>query len=228
VLLGDASVVDHATFSADYRQYFLSAPIEALSRYSGTKDDRRATSFARRTAHLRGGNIATAALIGFAPLVSELLIDRDLLKLSPIKMRRCQDAFLDILARTLTEQGNVVGMLPTEGIGLRHVREAEEFMQSHCHQPIGISDVAAHVGISTRALQLAFRRELDTTPLRRLQHFRLVALHSALVEAHHGDWRLIAAQWGFVNQSRLARQYAALFAETPSETVRRLHAKRAK
>ncbi len=220
-LIADSSVVTRSVFSENHAQYFLTAPMKDVERHSEQRGRRVTRSVAGNVVHLRSGHIAHTALAGFAPLLSDLLADRDVLQMSPIKMRRCRDAFLEVIEAVLHDEGSVWdGGLSGMG-SARHVTAAEDFMRAHAREPIGVADVAAALGISARALQLAFRRHAGTTPLSRLQRIRIEGLQAELLAGGIADWKLVAAGWGFVSAHRLARQYLAAFGETPLQTLAR-------
>ncbi len=102
------------------------------------------------------------------------------------------------------------------------VRRAVEYMDAHAHEPITVDDVAAAVHISTRGLQYAFRRSLDTTPTAYLRRVRLDGAHRALRNAGPGDTvSSIARRWGFSNTTRFAAAYREAYARTPRETLER-------
>lgn len=101
----------------------------------------------------------------------------------------------------------------------RTVRRALAFIDSHAHRPITIDDVATAAGISTRGLQHAFRRALDTTPSTHLRTVRLTAAHRDLVSGTDsvGD---VARRWGFSSPSRFAKFYRDMYGRNPSQTAR--------
>ncbi len=225
VVMGDTQYIERTEFSGGHRQYFLTAPMKAVNAHFAAMDGRGRVDFRRLPVKFRSGETTSMALSGFAPLVSELLRDRDLLQLSPIKLRRCRDAFLEIIWRGFVDRGLIASQGSSAG-GLRHVRDAEDFMRGNCHAPIGVSEVAEHLGISIRALQHAFKHHSDASPLARLQKIRLEGLRAALASPGDEDWRLIATRWGFTSPSRLTRQYTAAFGETPVQTRRRARARK--
>jgi AraC-like DNA-binding protein len=53
------------------------------------------------------------------------------------------------------------------------VRRAERFIEENAIKAIGLAEVACAAGVSARALQMAFRRFRDTTPMARLRALRL-------------------------------------------------------
>lgn len=45
------------------------------------------------------------------------------------------------------------------------MRQAEQYMESHLHDPVTLGEIAEAVGASARSLQIAFRTHRDRTPL---------------------------------------------------------------
>jgi len=101
----------------------------------------------------------------------------------------------------------------------RTVRRALAYIDAHAHEPITIDDIAEAAGISTRGLQHAFRRALDTTPSQQLRTVRLAAAHRDL--QHGGDHVSdVARRWGFSSPSRFARFYRDMYGRNPAQTAR--------
>ncbi|MET7966380.1 helix-turn-helix transcriptional regulator [Micromonospora sp. NPDC005305] len=101
------------------------------------------------------------------------------------------------------------------------VRRAIAFMEEHAEQDISPADVAAAAAVSIRALQLAFRRHLDSTPMAQLRRIRLERAHHELRQADP-RWETvsrIASRWGFPSHSRFAAHYRAVFGVPPSRTL---------
>jgi AraC-like DNA-binding protein len=103
------------------------------------------------------------------------------------------------------------------------VRRAERFIEDNAVKAIGLPDVACAAGVSPRALQMAFRRFRDTTPMAHLRALRLDLARSELARAgQDGDSvTSVANAQGFGSLSRFAADYKARFHESPSETLRR-------
>ncbi|GAB4268542.1 MAG: AraC family transcriptional regulator [Pararhodobacter sp.] len=102
----------------------------------------------------------------------------------------------------------------------RIVRQAEDFMRAHADQPLALEDVAAAVGVSGRALQLAFRQFRDTTPMAFLRDIRLDRVHADLQGARPGTRVTdVAIRWGFGHFGRFAGMYRARFGCTPRQTL---------
>jgi len=99
---------------------------------------------------------------------------------------------------------------------------AVAFIDAYAADPIGLTEIAAAAQLSPRALQAAFRRHLDTTPLGHLRSVRLARAHADLLAARRGDGKTvteIANRWGFSQLSRFARDYKARYGQSPRETL---------
>lgn len=106
----------------------------------------------------------------------------------------------------------------------RHVTLAEEFIRSNADWPIMIGDVAGAIGISVRALQLAFRTHRGTTPVKFLNEVRLENVHRKLSSPlQRGSVTHLAFECGITHLGRFAAHYRRKFGELPSETRRRVN-----
>jgi AraC-like DNA-binding protein len=102
-------------------------------------------------------------------------------------------------------------------------RRAVNYIQAHADQPISLADIAAAAGTTSRALQYAFRRHYDTTPLGYLRSTRLHRAHLELQTASplRGDTVAdIAARWGFNDPDRFTVAYRNAYHQPPSTTLR--------
>lgn len=99
------------------------------------------------------------------------------------------------------------------------VRRALDFIAENSHRPITVDDVAAAVHISTRGLQYAFRRALDTTPAESLRRARLDGAHRELQSGAPSTVAAVARRWGFSHPSRFAAAYRESFGVLPSVTA---------
>ena len=103
------------------------------------------------------------------------------------------------------------------------VRRAVEFMDSHAHEDIGLTEIADAARIGARSLQLAFRRHRDITPLEYLRRVRLESAHRDLLagDPTRGDRvEAIAARWGFGHPGRFSVIYREHYGRSPSATLR--------
>lgn len=107
-----------------------------------------------------------------------------------------------------------------DGAGVQTVRRAVAFIDENAHHPITIDDVAAAAHISTRGLQYAFQRSLETTPTDYLRRVRLDGAHRDLRRGAPGETvARIARRWGFGNPSRFAALYRHTYGRSPKETL---------
>ena len=103
------------------------------------------------------------------------------------------------------------------------LRRAEEYIHAHAHTDIGLADLAAACHVTPRALQYAFARHHQTTPLRYLRRVRLARAHRDLLAADPAGGATvtaIAARWGFARPSRFAADYLAAYGTHPSQSLR--------
>jgi AraC-like DNA-binding protein len=103
------------------------------------------------------------------------------------------------------------------------VRRAVAFIEGHAHADISLADIAAAANVSIRAVQFAFRRHLDTTPMAHLRAVRLDQVHHELLAADPGQGATvtdIAIRWGFYNHSRFVARYRRAYGVAPRHTLR--------
>lgn len=111
---------------------------------------------------------------------------------------------------------------PTPGTS-RTVRRAVRYMEEHMRDAVTVADIAIAVGVSTRTLQAAFHRHLETSPSQYLRSLRLRAARDELRDSVDPKLavRDVARRWGFEHAGRFAQVYAAEYGERPSDTLRR-------
>lgn len=103
------------------------------------------------------------------------------------------------------------------------VRRAVAHIESHPDRDLTVADIAGAAYVTPRALQAAFRRHLDTTPMRYLRRVRLDRAHDELLAAAPGDTTVtaVAARWGYARPGRFAADYRAVHGTSPSQTLHR-------
>ncbi|NUP34486.1 MAG: helix-turn-helix transcriptional regulator [Streptomycetaceae bacterium] len=104
----------------------------------------------------------------------------------------------------------------------RTVRTAIAFIEEHAHLDIALSDIAASIPVTPRAVQYAFARHADTTPLGYLRQVRLGRAHDDLRGADPAATTVtdVALRWGFAHQGRFAAAYRRRYGVAPSRTLR--------
>jgi AraC-like DNA-binding protein len=103
---------------------------------------------------------------------------------------------------------------------LKQVRRGEAFIQDCKGDSLSVTAVANHVGVSVRALQLAFRKHRGKTPHKFISYTRLKEARLRLLAAKDGETvTKIALDCGLVNLGRFAGEYRKKFGEPPSRTL---------
>lgn len=85
-----------------------------------------------------------------------------------------------------------------------------------------VEDLARHAGVSVRALQEGFRRQLGTTPMEYVRSCRLEVAHRALRAADPSEASVtdLATAAGFSHLGRFSVDYRKRFGCSPSATLR--------
>ncbi len=86
----------------------------------------------------------------------------------------------------------------------------------------GIIDLCRETGVSERTLQYSFKAQLGLSPNTYLRIFRLNRVRKLLRNPSHATVTVTEAamRWHFWHLGRFSRDYAALFGESPSITLR--------
>jgi AraC family ethanolamine operon transcriptional activator len=109
----------------------------------------------------------------------------------------------------------------------RVVRRAEDYLADRLDDTIRMDELcgAAHTTLSR--LERAFREVLGISPRRYLTLRRMAAARAELLAAQPGTTVTgTAMRWGFFHLGRFAEEYATLFAELPSQTLRAAESQR--
>ncbi|MVW80743.1 helix-turn-helix domain-containing protein [Bordetella sp. 02P26C-1] len=98
---------------------------------------------------------------------------------------------------------------------------AQDYMMRHLGEPMPVSMIAAHCGLSVRRLQALFRESCGQSPLQWLRMQRLQAVRQQLLQperpAKVGE---LALRFGFNHLGDFSRAYREAFGETPQATHR--------
>ena len=103
------------------------------------------------------------------------------------------------------------------------VRSALRLIEDETSAAVNVGELARHVGVTVRALELGFRRALDETPHEYLRRVRLERAHRDLLAADPAEGATvteIASRWGFFHTGRFATAYRAAYGVLPSVTLR--------
>jgi AraC-like DNA-binding protein len=102
------------------------------------------------------------------------------------------------------------------------VRRAAAFIEAYPERPLTLADIAAAAGVNGRALQSAFRRYYDITPVGYLRQARLERAYSELRNAAAAAGVTVAAvsrRWGWTSLSQFEAAYQRRFGESPCRTL---------
>jgi AraC family transcriptional regulator, ethanolamine operon transcriptional activator len=105
----------------------------------------------------------------------------------------------------------------------RVIAKAIALIEANEGQPLFIQDLCRATEVSERTLRNIFQEYFGVGPMRLLKVRQLHEIRSALLQADpaHDTITRVAARYGVWDFSLFARNYKALFAEAPSETLRR-------
>lgn len=103
------------------------------------------------------------------------------------------------------------------------LRKAISYIEGNAQTGITVTDIAAAVHVTPRALQYMFRRYLDTSPMAYLRRVRLDHAHRELAEADPtaDTVNAVAHRWGFFHTGRFSALYRQTYGCTPSATLRK-------
>ncbi|MEZ5952639.1 MAG: AraC family transcriptional regulator, partial [Planctomycetaceae bacterium] len=90
--------------------------------------------------------------------------------------------------------------------GYSRLLKVVEFVTERFCEPMEVSDMAAHVGLSTSQLQREFSRLFGISPIRYLREIR-IGVARRLLETSDYSLAKIAADCGFYDQSHFSRQF---------------------
>ncbi|GHF13131.1 MULTISPECIES: AraC family transcriptional regulator [Streptomyces] len=160
---------------------------------------------------------------GISAAVHREVLGEGVARRSPLVAAQLTQAAAAILMETHELITPGADVRRTGTVGHPAVRRVMALAQERADEPLTLADLAAAARVSPRALQEAFRRYLDTTPLGYLREVRLARAHEELAAAR-GDGGVtvsdVAFRWGFSNLGRFAAAYQQRYGHTPSATLR--------
>lgn len=158
-------------------------------------------------------------------LVSRLCADDEAVNIvDPVAAVAAEEELLDALAQLLRASAwandRHVGR-PQVSRG-RVIARCLELINESESQPLFISDLCRVAQVSERTLRNIFQEYFGAAPMRLLLVRQLREIRSALLAADPAEQTVmkIAARFGIWDFSLFARNYRALYAEAPSQTLR--------
>lgn len=141
---------------------------------------------------------------------------------SPILRANAQELLLSALLTCASHEQHHQLAPSMPPVSPAYVRRAEAYITERAADAITVTDVAATLGISVRALQAGFQRYRGISPRQFLQERRLdLARQHLLRPAPAATVALIAASTGIAHVGRFSAAYRRRFGEAPKETLRR-------
>ncbi|WP_339949606.1 helix-turn-helix domain-containing protein [uncultured Albimonas sp.] len=167
----------------------------------------------------RGAHAAADAMAGYLRYFAEAYAPAGSPLRRPPALRATRALLLDFFADMAAGADPDRAPLP---LSERRVREAEEIILARHDEPLSIAGVARSIGVSSRALQLAFQDRRGISPRAHLNRVRLEAARLRLLTAGPAERVTdIALACGFTQFGRFSVVYRETFGERPSDTLRR-------
>ncbi len=130
------------------------------------------------------------------------------------------DAMLSVFPNTAM---SAHGRRGPGGVAPAAVRRAVSYLTQNADRPVTLDQIADAAGTRPRAIQYAFRRYYDTTPLGYLRRLRLERAHCDLQagDPSRGDTvARVAHRWGYTSTNSFATAYRNVYGVPPSLTLR--------
>jgi len=110
---------------------------------------------------------------------------------------------------------------PQMRLPLRYRRAYQFIIERLDDRQLTIRQVAAHIDVSERALQAAFRTYLGMSPAELIRHHRMSRIRSEWLGGQQQSTVIeIGRRWGMGKRSTLVQNYRQQFSETPTATLR--------
>ncbi|RKP44653.1 helix-turn-helix transcriptional regulator [Trinickia fusca] len=103
-------------------------------------------------------------------------------------------------------------------------RRAYRYLMENLDQrDLSVRELAAHIGVTERAIQAAFKTYLGLSPSQLIRRQRMERIHDELTREDGCATSVleVANKWGVQHRSTLVNGYRKLFHEAPSETLAR-------
>jgi LacI family transcriptional regulator len=116
----------------------------------------------------------------------------------------------------------VISRESTETVAFKDQRlcDAIEYLNKHIEDPIGVQELASHVGVSRRWMEYAFREALKESPYQYIRNRRLkLAQHLLETEPSMKIYQ-VAQRTGFTSAKQLSMSFCQEFGQSPREYQR--------
>jgi LacI family transcriptional regulator len=105
----------------------------------------------------------------------------------------------------------------TLAVSDERLRKAVEYFQANIEEPVTVSEICSHVGVSRRWLEYAFRNMLGETPFNYMRRQRLENARRLLSEEPGTKINRIARRSGYTSANQLAKAFRREFGESPRD-----------
>jgi len=112
------------------------------------------------------------------------------------------------LDATVVQQATSFSLLPGK------LQRAIQMMRNTLDEPVHRDVLAAHIGMSTRAMERLFQQHLNTSPARHYKELRLLRAHELLRQSSDPVAR-VAENCGFVSSAHFSRAFHQRFGYPP-------------
>ncbi|MCB1954022.1 MAG: helix-turn-helix domain-containing protein [Rhodocyclaceae bacterium] len=221
--LGPSDAFDFRT-PAEVDYVACSADAEALGEYALLVEHRDLAAELRGRAHVRARPAQAQALRTLIGTVLSLRATPDVLRHSQIT-NGIEQGILAALFEAVSPLAEPPQAPPSFNTRQLVVERARSYLFSHIDEPVTVADLCIRLRVSRRTLQYSFQDVFGLTPVQFLRAMRLNSVRRELKRADAavttvGD---VAARWGFFHLSHFATDYARMFGELPSATLKKLH-----
>ncbi len=139
---------------------------------------------------------------------------------SPAMVRGLEDLIVAALLR-VSRLGWTLGDADAARGSAAQARLAADYIAAHLEVPLTLEDLAAITDISTRSLFRAFKKLHGCSPMAFAKQCRLLRTRELLSDPDPATTVTgVALRYGFSNLGHFAKDYASMFGELPSETLR--------
>lgn len=140
----------------------------------------------------------------------------------PLIRAQLEDSVISNMLTVMTHEFSDELAGPGEGFKRRQLHAALDYIEEHLGGAITVPDIARAAFMSVRALQNAFREELDVSPTQYLRARRLERTYDDLVGAPLGTCvQDVAYRWGYSHMGRFAEQFRNRYGCLPSAVLNR-------
>lgn len=142
-----------------------------------------------------------------------------------IRHVRADSVSIPVVAAEATQTGRSPARTDDISVRLpgRYRRAYGYLMENLERADLSVGEIAAHIGVTERALQAAFKTHLALSPSQLIRRQRMERIRGDLIDNNTNAQTVleVAHKWGVQHRSTLVNGYRKLFNEVPSATFSR-------